>query len=152
MIGDDQLLALSGTWVGSEQLLPTAWTPAGTAEGKFVITAAPAGVLVIDYTETRDGSASLSGHGVVAEDGWWWFDSYGFVPRQPGIARWERGALELERRSERGRTVMRLAPQGQTLRCEIVSAVPADAELAPMLIGRYQRCGRDDRHQRPPAG
>jgi hypothetical protein len=138
MIGDDQLLALSGTWVGSEQLLPTAWTPAGTAEGKFVITAAPAGVLVIDYTETRDGSASLSGHGVVAEDGWWWFDSYGFVPR--------------ERRSERGRTVMRLAPQGQTLRCEIVSAVPADAELAPMLIGRYQRCGRDDRHQRPPAG
>jgi hypothetical protein len=149
MIGDDKLIALSGTWVGSEQLLPTAWTPAGTAEGKFVIATAPAGVLVIDYTGTRDGSTALSGHGVVAEDGWWWFDSYGFVPRQPGIARWEHGTLELERRSERGRTVMRLEPRGQQLNCEIVSAVPADAELAPMLIGRYERCGREDCHQRP---
>jgi hypothetical protein len=139
MIGNDKLFALCGTWIGSEQLLETAWTPAGTAEGEFVISAAPSGVIVIDYAETRDGSTALSGHGVVAGDGWWWFDSYGFVPAEPGIARWDQDTLELERRSERGRTVMRLGLRGQTLNCEIVSAVPADAELAPMLIGRYER-------------
>jgi len=139
MIGENKLLALCGTWIGSEQLLETAWTPAGTAAGEFVITAAPSGVTVIDYAETRDGSTALSGHGVVAGEGWWWFDSYGFMPLEPGVARWDQDTLELERRSERGRTVMRLELREQTLHCEIVSAVPADAELAQMLIGRYER-------------
>jgi hypothetical protein len=136
---DPKLAQLVGIWVGQEQLLPTLWTPAGTAEGKFVIAEAPSGGVFVDYTETRDGSGTLSGHGVLVDDGWWWFDTYGFVPTQPGTASWDDGTLILERRSERGRTIMRLEIRDGVLHQEINTAAPADADLVPMLVGQYTR-------------
>jgi hypothetical protein len=139
VIEDPKLAELLGSWAGDEQLLPTPWTAAGVAQGKIVITDAPSGGLLVDYTETRDGSTVLSGHGVVSGDGWWWFDSFGFLPTAPGIARWDDDHLVLERRSERGRTIMQLWLQGAILHHEITTAVPADAEPALMLVGKYLR-------------
>ncbi|WP_022877604.1 hypothetical protein [Microbacterium sp. B19] len=138
MIGDDKRIELLGQWIGDERLEATAWTPAGEAVGKFRIAFA-AGVLLIDYEETRAGAVTVTGHGVATETGWWWFDSYGFEPQQPGAAHWEGATLHLDRRSPRGRTVMRLHCEGEQLVCEMATAVPVDAELAPMLSGRYTR-------------
>jgi hypothetical protein len=145
MIGRDKLNDFIGTWTGEERLLTTPWTSAGIAEGTFVIAEAPHGGVLIDYAETRDGSTALCGHGVLVEHGWWWFDSFGFVPMEPGSASWDTGSLALERRSQRGRTIMRLSIQHGTLLHEIQTAVPADAELTPMLIGRYERQSRGER-------
>ena len=79
----------------------------------------------------------MVGHGVVSADGWWWFDSYGFVPTVPGTARWARGELILERSSERGRTRTTLAIADGSLEQRIDSAVAPDTELAPLLRGTY---------------
>jgi hypothetical protein len=145
MIGGHQLKDFIGTWVGEERLLRTPWTSAGVAEGTFVIAEGSHGGVLIDYTETRDGSTAVCGHGVLVEQSWWWFDSFGFVPMAPGTASWDGSSLALERRSERGRTIMRLSIQNGTLLHEIQTAVPVDAKLTPMLLGQYerQRGGRD---------
>ena len=139
MAHDREHIELLGTWAGEEQIHPTPWTAAGVAQGTVVITEAPRGGVVVDYTETRDGSTIVTGHGVVVGDGWWWFDSYGFVPMQPGTASWDDGILTLERRSDRGRTIVRFWRQDVVLHQEITTASPADAELVRMLVGQYER-------------
>jgi hypothetical protein len=79
--------------------------------------------------------------GVLVGDHWWWFDSYGYTANQPGEASWDDAdsTLVLERRSERGRTVMRLRIENGALRQEIFTANPADTALALMLSGGYDR-------------
>lgn len=144
MIGDDQLMTLFGNWLGREQLFPTAWTAAGEAEAALTLCPGPNGGLLLDYSQQRDGAA-LSGHGVVVDGRWWWFDSYGFVPTAPGSARWEGGELLLERSSERGRTVTTLTCTDATLEQRIDSAVPADAELRPLMRGTYTRTPPSER-------
>jgi hypothetical protein len=139
MIGDDKLKQFIGAWAGEERLLPTAWTSAGVAEGTFVIAEAPHRGVFIDYTEIRDGVTALCAHGVLVDEGWWWFDSLGFVPLEPGSASWHGDCLELERRSERGRTITRLRIEDGTLFQEVQTAVHARGELAPMLVGQYKR-------------
>lgn len=138
MIGDPQLSALVGHWYGREQLFATAWTAAGSADAALTILPGPADGLTVDYTETREG-ATMKGHGVLSGNRWWWFDSYGFVPLQPGTASWEASELVLERHSERGRTVMRLRVVATQLEQRIDSAVPADSALIPLLRGTYVR-------------
>jgi hypothetical protein len=138
MISDDQLSGLLGGWTGEERLSATAWTAAGTAQGTLSISAGPGGGLLIDYAEDRDG-ARMAGHGVLAGDGWWWFDSYGFIPATPGTAAWRDGELVLERRSDRGRTVTVLRIVGGYLEQRIDTAVPADAPLVPLLRASYAR-------------
>lgn len=149
MIGDDQLSAFIGEWSGDEQLSATAWTAAGTADGELSIVAGPGRGLLIDYAEERDG-ATMTGHGVLSGDGWWWFDSYGFTPATPGTAAWRDGELVLERRSNRGRTVTTLRADGGSLEQRIDTAVPPDAPLVPLLRAIYDR--RVSTMPRPPTG
>jgi hypothetical protein len=47
---------------------------AGTAVGKFTIAPGARRRLFVEFDEQRDGS-TLTAHGVLAEDGWWRFDS-----------------------------------------------------------------------------
>lgn len=138
MVGDDQLSTLIGHWAGDEQVAATAWTTAGVARATLTITPGPGGGLLIDYCEQRDGQA-MNGHGVLAGDAWWWFDSYGFVPVTPGQAGWRDDALVLERHSQRGRTVTAFRVAGDTLKQRTDTAVPADAALVPLLRGSYTR-------------
>lgn len=138
MIGDDKLVSLLGEWTGEERLFTTPWTAAGTAQGRLVLTRAPRHGLLMDYAQRRDGVLALEGHGVMHENGWWWFDSYGFTPDGPGEARWEDATLVLERSSERGRTLVRLRRAGPVLCHEIATAIPAGGELMPLLEARYR--------------
>ena len=138
MSGDDRLSAMFGVWEGDEELSATAWTDAGKARGAISVQAGPGGGLILDYAEDRDG-VTMTGHGVVFGDGWWWFDSYGFTPAEPGTAEWRDNELVLTRHSGRGRTVIVLRIRDERLEQEIDTAVPADGPLAPLLRGTYMR-------------
>lgn len=129
--------AVFGDWAGEEEVFATDWTPAGRARAELRISPAPGEGLIVDYTETRE-DASMTGHGVVRGDRWWWFDSYGFVPTAPGTAAWIDGELILERSSERGRNVMVLASDGETLTMRL-SAASRDGELQPLVSGIHRR-------------
>lgn len=137
MAPDARFLSLLGDWTGEEELFATAWTAAGTAHGALTVEPGPGGIL-LDYAETRS-DGRLVAHGVVAGEGFWWFDTYGFVPTTPGSAHWDDQTLILDRRSERGRTVMRLRADGDRLTIELDTAVPVDAEPAPLARGQYRR-------------
>lgn len=140
MAPDPRLKALLGDWTGTEELYPTAWTEAGSARGALSIEPGPDGIL-LDYVESRDGAAGapLVAHAVVAGAGFWWFDTYGFTPATPGTAVWDGETLVLDRRSDRGRTVMRLRPERDRLMLELDTAVPADADPSPLVRGVYTR-------------
>ncbi|MBW9094799.1 hypothetical protein JNB62_13985 [Microbacterium jejuense] len=137
MTSSPRFESLIGAWTGDEELFPTAWTAAGTAQASIDVRPGPDGIH-FDYVETRDGSR-LDAHAVVAGGGFWWFDSYGFTPQTPGTAAWDGDTLVLDRRSDRGRTVMRLRAAGDSLEVELDTAVPADADLAPLVRGTYRR-------------
>lgn len=137
MAPDQRLANLLGDWSGSEELFATVWTDSGTARGSLTVEPGPDGI-VFDYVELRDDGHLLA-HAVVAGAGFWWFDSYGFTPHSPGSAEWEADTLVLDRRSDRGRTVMRLRPEGERLAVELDTAVPADADLAPLMRAVYTR-------------
>ena len=140
MAPDPRLRRLLGDWTGTEELFPTEWTAAGSARGALSVEPGPDGIL-LDYVESRDGAdgAPLVAHAVIAGAGFWWFDTYGFTPEAPGTATWEGDALVLDRRSDRGRTVTRLRADGDRLSLELGTAVPADAEPAPLVRGVYTR-------------
>ena len=137
MTSDPRYAPLLGEWTGEEELSATAWTAAGAAHGSIVVRPGPDGIH-LDYAETRD-DGRLDAHGVVAGAGFWWFDSYGFTPQAPGTATWDGDTLVLDRRSDRGRTVMRLRVDTEDLSVELDTAVPADAPLAPLVRGVYAR-------------
>ncbi|REJ05573.1 DUF1579 domain-containing protein [Microbacterium bovistercoris] len=132
-----RLEKLHGRWTGEEEVFATAWTPAGHAQASLHLAPGPGDALIIDYSETRADGA-MAGHGVVLGDGWWWFDSYGFVPASPGTATWTDGELVLERSSERGRNVMVLASDGEVLTMRLAAA-SGDGELQPLVAGVYRR-------------
>lgn len=137
MTPDPRYATLLGDWSGAEELFPTAWTAAGTARGSLTVEPGPGGIL-FDYVELQDAGHLLA-HAVISGAGFWWFDSYGFVPENPGTAEWVDDELVLDRRSARGRTVMRLRRAGDALEMALDTAVPADAELTPLMRGNYAR-------------
>jgi len=137
MTPDARYADLLGDWSGSEELFATAWTAAGAARGSLTIEPGPGGI-VLDYAEIQD-AGTLIAHAVIAGGGFWWFDSYGFTPEVPGTAAWHDDVLTLDRRSARGRTVMRLRRDGELLGVELDTAVPADAEPVPLMRARYSR-------------
>lgn len=134
---DERMTRLVGDWSGSERVFATEWTQAGEADGEFRITPGPDGI-VIDYTERQAGSR-MTGHGVVAGDGFWWFDSLGFRSTSPGSAGWQDDMLVLDRSSERGRTVMGFTLVDGDLHLHMATASPADASLQPLVSGRYAK-------------
>jgi hypothetical protein len=147
MIGHNWLPAMLGVWEGDEELSATAWTEAGKARGIISVNAGPGGGLILNYAEDRDG-VTMTGHGVVFGDGWWWFDSYGFTPTAPGTAEWRGDQLILVRSSERGRTVTVLRVRDGRLEQEIDTAAPAEGPLVPLLRGSYARRDTNDHGSR----
>lgn len=139
MAPDARYASLLGDWSGDEELFPTAWTAAGSARGALTVEPGPDGIL-LDYVQIQD-AGHLIAHGVVSAAGFWWFDSYGFAPESPGTADWEGDELVLDRRSTRGRTIMRLRRDGERLAIELDTATPPDAEPAPLMRGTYLRQG-----------
>jgi hypothetical protein len=144
MISHNQLIPFLGQWDGYEQFEATPWSKVGRGHATLTIGPAPgsgpaseSGGLILDYAQTRFG-ASMTGHGVLIGEQWWWFDSYGFTPASPGTATLsDDGWLVFERSSERGRNVTRLRVADRQLVQEIEAAMPADAPLTLMLRGTY---------------
>lgn len=134
---DPRYAGLLGDWSGDEELFPTPWTSAGTARGALTVEPGPGGIL-LDYVELQDAGHLLA-HAVIAGSGFWWFDSYGFVPEAPGTATWEDDTLMLDRRSPRGRTLMRLRRDGEHLEVALDTAAPADAVPVPLMRATYAR-------------
>ena len=90
-------------------------------------------------TSNSTRTASWSRTASSPAPGFWWFDTYGFTPATPGSAHWDADTLILDRRSDRGRTVMRLRADGERLALELDTAVPADADPLPLVRGAYTR-------------
>lgn len=136
MVSAHQLLRLQGSWAGAEEIFATAWTASGTSHAVLELAVGPNSALLLDYVAEHE-QGRLTGHGIVVGGGWWWFDSYGFVPTEPGTARWDEGRLVLERSSPRGRTVTTLELVDGKLEHRIYSAVPTDPQLRPLMRGSY---------------
>ncbi len=137
MAVDERYARVVGEFAGDEEQFATEGTTAGHAQGVLSITPGPNGI-IIDYVQTRDEGRFVA-HGVVAGDGFWWFDTAGFVPERPGVAGWQDDLLVLDRSSERGRTVMGLHPVDGGLALTIATATADDPTLKPLLSGRYTR-------------
>ncbi|WP_040167822.1 hypothetical protein [Microbacterium gorillae] len=138
MEADRRLAPLIGDWDGTEELFATEWASAGGARGALSVSPIPGGV-VVDYVVLRPGEDAFVAHGVLSGEGWWWFDSFGSTPTEPGTAGWQDDLLVLERRSERGRNVMGIAVSGDRLEVRVAFAGPDEAELRPVSSGAYRR-------------
>ena len=81
-----KLEQLLGSWSGEEKMSPSPWDPkGGTAIGRVENRSAVDGFVVVqDYVQELDGTASFRGHGVFSVEGeeillhWW--DSMGLPP------------------------------------------------------------------------
>jgi hypothetical protein len=86
--GHEKFERMAGRWIGEETMHPSPWDPAGgTATGETSSRVALGGfALIIDYTQTRDGAVTFTGHGVWTFDAkrdlyvLHWFDSIGGPP------------------------------------------------------------------------
>jgi Protein of unknown function (DUF1579) len=125
-----RLLAFVGEWEGDEQLMASAWGPAGVAFGRMSFRADLDGFAVIqDYIEQKDSHITFRGHGVLTVDPqtkdilWYWFDSFGFPPEASA-----RGAA---------RYVYRITADS----CEfsIENKFPNDPDFSLFMKGKYTR-------------
>lgn len=136
----DRLAAFVGDWEGEEALAASPWAPAGTAVGRLTLRPGLGdAALVLDYAEERDGTVALTGHGVLrcADLAWWWFDSLGAAPQQPGQGRWDGDALVLERTTPRGTNRTTLRRDGDRLEQRIAVRLAGEDAFAELVVGHY---------------
>ncbi|WP_195907883.1 hypothetical protein [Microbacterium gorillae] len=125
-----------GTWVGREHL-----AVAGSvveASARFDVAEVPGIGVFVEYRQDR-ADGSLTGRGIIAGDGWWWFDSNGARPEEPGTARVVDGVLVLDRDTDASRTVVRLSIQDDALVQMLDVAAPPEGPLQPTVRGSYLR-------------
>src|ERR1700742_1303170 len=111
-----RLAAFEGTWIGTERLAPSPWSPGGEARADMTFTLAAGGfALAHDYRS----DTGLTGHGVFSADGdtvlWHWFDSIGHPPEAPARGSFEADTLVLTRSSPRGSNRTTFALSGDEL-------------------------------------
>lgn len=79
------LNVFAGTWIGTERMPPSQWSPQeSTADGRVVNTPALGGFSIVqDYTQSSGAAVRYQGHGVFTFDAraneykLYWFDSVG---------------------------------------------------------------------------
>lgn len=105
----EALEAFLGRWAGTTQWPATPWGPARAAASEVTFSRAAAGLAVTHgYRHTEADGTAYEGHGVFTADPvhpdtlCYQVNSMGLPPEPPARARWQGGALTLERRSERG--------------------------------------------------
>lgn len=127
-----------GTWVGREHIAVAGSSSAAEAEASFVLTEIPGIGVLVEYAQRRLDQ-SVTGRGIIAGDGWWWFDTAGARPSEPGTARVVDGVLVLDRRTASTRTVVRLSLHDDVLVQMLDAATPAGGPLQPAVRGSYAR-------------
>jgi hypothetical protein len=142
-----RLAALAGTWLGEEQLLPSAFDPVGgPAVGRVHARMALDGFyLIADYEQERNGQVNFRGHGVY---GWdprgrcytmHWFDSIGIEHDAPGLGSWDADTLILvheTRHTGSSRYTYTVGDGGYQMRLE---HSPDGLAWTTILEGRYAR-------------
>lgn len=132
----DALQPFLGTWTGRENVAVSGQVRAAEADATFVLTDIPGIGVSVDYARRR-ADTGFAGRGIIAGDGWWWFDTSGAVPTEPGTARVVDGVLVLDRRDGDTRTVIRLSIQDGNLVQMLDAATPASGPLQPSVRGAY---------------
>lgn len=105
------LRKLVGDWRGKETIRPSRWGTGGAAQARVTCREAlDGGAFVQDYQAERDGKTWLQAHAVHIRHadgpayGLFWFDSLGFIPREPATGTWDGHALAFVRTSPRGQS------------------------------------------------
>lgn len=129
-----------GTWTGRENLAVPGSVRAVEADATFVIEAVDGIGVSVDYRRQR-ADGVYAGRGFIADDGWWWFDTAGAVPAEPGTARVIDDVLVLDRREGDVRTVVRLSIQDGNLVQMLDVADSVGAPLQPSVRGAYAPAG-----------
>lgn len=127
-----------GAWVGREHIAVAGSSRAAEAEAGFTFSEVAGIGVFVEYIQRRPDQ-TLSGRGIIAGDGWWWFDTAGARPAEPGAARIVDGVLVLDRRTPSTRTVIRLSIQDGVLVQMLDAATPPSGPLQPAVRGSYAR-------------
>ena len=125
-----------GRWTGRENVAVAGQVRSVEADATFILTDIPGIGVSVEYARRR-ADAGIAGRGIIAGDGWWWFDTSGVVPTEPGTARIVDGVLVLDRRDGDTRTVVRLSIQDGNLVQMLDAATPAAGPLQPSVRGAY---------------
>ena len=145
--GNDVLAALAGEWIGDEQIATTRWGQGGPAmawmNARFDLGGK---VLLLDYQEKRDSKPALQAHAVFVagvepgEYALYWFDSYGFAPKQPALGHWDGSRLVFLRTSSRGQTrhIYELSG-GDSYRLTLESSFDGGVNWEQVVHGEYRR-------------
>lgn len=141
------LAALAGDWEGAEHLNASPWTASGTVDGLHRLRLATRGLtLVQDFEQRRDGTVTLTGHGVFAVDPvtsdvlWWWFDDFGHPPLTPSRGHLsDEGGIVLEKTTPRGRQLAYFAASGDVLTHRIEVAPAGTDDPTPLVNASYRR-------------
>ncbi len=131
-----------GSWSGQEEMFDSPWSQAGTAFGRFIVTAGPPGVLLRDYRQHRADGSEFLAHEVYQQqaDGEIWlftFDSFGFPPLEPARGNLQESRLSLIKTTPRGQARHRWL-LSETLDYQVEIAVGNTAEFLPFLRASYQ--------------
>jgi hypothetical protein len=147
--GNDVLGALTGEWLGNEQIADTRWGAGGSASAKVSARFGLSGkALLLDYSEERGGKPSLQAHAIFVagqepgEYAMYWFDSYGFAPSQPATGHWDGKRLVFLRTSSRGQTrhIYDMVTDG-IYRLTLESSFDGGVSWEQVLQGEYRRLG-----------
>jgi hypothetical protein len=148
-LGNDVLVALTGHWLGDEQIADTRWGQGGPASAKVSARFGLGGkALLLDYSEERDGKTSLQAHAVFVagqepgEYAMYWFDSFGFTPSQPATGHWDGKRLVFLRTSSRGQTrhIYDMVADG-VYRLTLESSFDGGVNWEQVVHGEYRRIG-----------
>jgi len=146
MAMENALGLLVGEWEGDETIATTRWGEGGQARGCFSARLDLGGrALLMDYREERDGKPALQAHAVFTagpghdEYALYWFDSYGFVPTQPGPGHWDGARLVFLRSSPRGQTRHTYAFRDDACELTLESSFDGGVHWEPVMQGCYRR-------------
>ncbi|WP_424628693.1 DUF1579 family protein [Bradyrhizobium sp. SYSU BS000235] len=143
-----RLAALSGRFVGSDDVAPTQWGPGRTADAELSGAMTLGGFwLALDHTQHRDGETIFEAHARLTWDAeaaqyvMAWFDGFGFVP--PSLARgdWVGSDLVLIRTSPRGMARHIFSPTEDSLATQVENSFDGGATWSMVMTGRYRRAG-----------
>jgi hypothetical protein len=145
--GNDVLAALAGDWQGEEQIATTRWGQGGAATAHASAHFDLGGrVLLQDYREERDGTATLEAHAVFmagpepGEYAMYWFDSCGYAPAQPALGHWDGSRLVFLRTSSRGQTRHTYEVPGDgSYRLRLESSFDGGVNWEEVMRGEYHR-------------
>jgi hypothetical protein len=138
---------LLGDWCGKETIQPSQWGAGGPTQARVACRGALGGkAFVQDYQAERDGKTWLQAHAVYIRQAnepdyaLFWFDSLGFMPREPARGTWDGHTLTFIRTSPRGQSRHAYTfLNDDTYQMTLESSFDGGATYILVMQGVYQR-------------